>query len=516
MLLLPLAAPATAPAALACSATHWIGAWTASPSSGNAGLSLNGLLDEGLNLITPADDETIRAVLTPTYGGSTVRVHLSNRFGSAPVTFDKVTIGIAGSAGSLAGPPTTVTFGGHYTVTLDQGQDTVSDPVSFSFSAMQTLAVSMFVANDPGDPSTHYTAMQTSYLSGAGSGDHTDDRSGASFLEHTTTRPYVDGLDVLAPASAGAVVALGDSLTDGFQPSSLAIGESPAVVDTDRRYTDDLARRLIDAHIPLSVLNAGISGNLVQGPNPGSASIDGPPALTRMGSDVLAQAGVTTVIWEEGLNDIASEDVSAGTLEAAYTRGIEMMHAAGLRVLQGTLTPAGGSAATEATREQVNSWIRTSSPADGVIDFDAAVRDPSDPDILNPGYNGGDNEHLNIAGYQAMANAVSLSSLRVPSCTPAALKLTVNPTRLRAGTRTNLSVTVTVPTSGHSTPVHDATITIAGHHLHTAASGRTSIALRFARSGSVRITATATGYRGGAATIQVTPAAKRKSGHGQR
>jgi lysophospholipase L1-like esterase len=410
-------------------ATHWIGAWASPPSDAASGLELGGLtldgvLDASDHVKLPIDDETLRAELTPTYGGSTLRIHLSNRFGAGTAQFGHVTVALAGVGAALAGPATTVTFGGSDAVALAPGEDVVSDPVSFSFAAMQTLAVSMYVSNDPGPPTEHFIARQTSYFTRTGQGDHTTDVGAAAFTGDTTARDYVDGIDVLAPLNSGAVVAFGDSLTDGYQAAGeLSLSEATSTLNTDTSWPDDLARRLMAAHVPLSVLNEGISANRVQS---GGGAVGGPSALNRLQTDVLEQAGVTTVIWLEGINDIGATPVAtAAQLEAGWTLGIKQMQAAGLTVLQGTLTPSGGAighygtAATNALRQQVNEWIRTQSPANGVVDFDAAVANASDT-ALNPAYDDGDHLHMNPAGYQAMAGAINLGALSVPRLPPPA------------------------------------------------------------------------------------------------
>ena len=403
-----------APAAHA--STHWIGAWASPPSDASGGLELSGLLDASDHLRFPINDETLRAELTPTYGGSTVRVHLSNRFGTGVVQFGHVTIALAGVGAALGGPATTVTFGGSDAASVAPGQDVVSDPVGFSFAAMQTLAVSMYIANAPGPPTEHYVARQTSYFTPAGRGDHATDAAATAFTGVTTTRDYVDGIDVIAPHSARAVVAFGDSLTDGYQAAGLlGTPEASSTLNTNSSWPDDLARRLIAAKLRLSVLDAGISGNRVL---QSGGSVGGQSALDRLKTDVLDQSGATTVIWEEGINDLGSTPIAtAAQLEAGWTRGIAVMHAAGLRVVQGTIPPAGGAngaygtAATNRVRQQLNAWIRTQSPADGVVDFDAAVANSSDT-ALNPAYDDGDHLHMDPAGYQAMANAIDLSMLR--------------------------------------------------------------------------------------------------------
>jgi lysophospholipase L1-like esterase len=242
--------------------------------------------------------------------------------------------------------------------------------------------------------------------------------SGASFTEHTTGRPFVTGIDVKASRRTGAVVALGDSLTDGYDGSPIGVPETRDGVDANGRYTDVLARRLRSAGRPLSVLNMGMTGNRVLSNAGGNF---GPSALSRLGTDVIRQSGVTTVIWIEGLNDIG-QTPSAGVpdLIAGWKRGIAKMHRAGLRVLLGTLPPTGSADiredAMEDKRQRLNEWIRTARVADGVIDADAALRDPALPNRVNPAYAGSDRLHLNLAGNRALGNAVPLRRLRLPAC----------------------------------------------------------------------------------------------------
>ena len=496
-----------------CVSTHWIGAWAASPSDASGGTGFSDLFDASGDLKRPVSDETIRAVLTPTHGGSTERIHLSNRFGTSPAVFAHVTIAIKGTGAALAGSAATVRFGGNDSVTVAPGQDVVSDAVNFRFGAMRTLAVSMYVSNDAGRPTEHYTARQTSYLTAAGGGNHATDTAAGAFTQKTTTRPYVDGVDVVAPASAGAVVAFGDSITDGYQGQGLAgVPEVGATVDANGRWPDDLARRLIAARIPMSVLNAGISGNrvLLDGAVGGHSDTFGPAALTRLGADVLRQSGVTTVIWLEGINDLGqTPNATAAQLEAGWRQGTARMHAAGLRVLQGTLTPSGGAngaygaSATNRVRQQLNTWVRTRSPADGVIDFDAGVRDPRNPGIINPAYDGGDHLHFNLAGYRAMANKINLARLQRAACTAPALRLTVTPSRVRVGTRIRVRFRVTMNQNGHRQPVGGVLIMIGAERIRTNRQGTAALLLCFTHAGRVRVTAMQRGKTTARATITV-------------
>jgi lysophospholipase L1-like esterase len=364
-------------------------------------------------------------IIAPHLGGSSLRIHLSNRFGAAPVTLGPVTVGLDGAGASLVpGSERAVTFGGQPTVVIAAGADAVSDPVKLSFGAFRDLAISVYVPGPVKNPDEHFSTRQTSYLSPSGSGDQATQSTASAFTEKTTGTSstgwyFLDGVDVEAPGRTGVVVAFGDSITDGYQAKSNGT-EQLATIDTNGRYPDDLARRLIAAKIPLSVLNAGIGGNqLLRSGLP----LYGPSGLSRFGLDVLAQAGVTDVIVLEGINDIAI-GATANQLIAAYKQLINDAHAAGVAIQLGTLTPTGGTpsrayadAAATSVRDQVNQWIRTQHFSDGIVDFDAAVRDPGDPDMMAPADNGGDDLHFDLAGYRALAGAVNLASLERPNCT---------------------------------------------------------------------------------------------------
>jgi lysophospholipase L1-like esterase len=245
----------------------------------------------------------------------------------------------------------------------------------------------------------HAGANQTSYVSPAGN------HAGADpFPVETTTGSWflLARVEAVEPSGAGAIVTIGDSITDGFRSTP----------DTNHRWPDRLAARLAQAGGPrMAVLNEGISGNRVLLDNAG------PNLVARFDRDVLAQSGVTHVIVLEGINDIgqarANPEPSAADLIAAHRQLIARAHAHGLRIYGATLTPFQGAAywtpEGEAKRAALNEWIRTGKEYDGVIDFDAAVRDPSQPTKFLAQYQSGDNLHPNDAGYQVMANAIDLS-----------------------------------------------------------------------------------------------------------
>ncbi|HEX4108047.1 MAG TPA: GDSL-type esterase/lipase family protein [Solirubrobacteraceae bacterium] len=399
--------------------SHWVVSWGASPSDASQTQTL--------------DDQTLRMIVAPHFGGSEVRVRLSNEFGSAPVTLGSVYVGLSsGGAGVQDGTNQQVTFAGQSSVTISAGAQVASDPVTLAVTPFQDLAVSVYVPGAIPNPTEHEVTRQTSFMSAPESGDVGADTDGGIFPSATggqisTGWYFLDGIDVLAPATARAVVAFGDSLTDGFQGNLLTLTENDSTVNQNARYPDDLARRLLAAGLPLSVLDAGISGNELLTSGTANQPFGGPSGLTRLAQDALDIPGASDLIVFEGINDLAASGASAGQVIAGLTQVVQQAHAAGLRVQLATLTPTGASlnssyssAATTAAREQVNQWILGQHIADGVIDFASAVADPSDPAELSPQYDGGDGIHLNAAGYRALANAVSLSALAAPTCQPAA------------------------------------------------------------------------------------------------
>lgn len=397
-----------------CAGEHWVGAWAASPSDA---LGPNEVLAE----------QTARMVVHPTRGGARARIRLSNRFGSEPVGLGPVTVALRGSgAGLVPGTVRAVTFAGSSRIGLAPGAEIQSDPVELEFEAFQDLVVSVHVRGAVRGPTEHFTTRQTNYLTPAGTGDHSADEDGTAFVQQTRNAWsngwfFLTGVDVLAPQATGAVVAFGDSITDGFQGLASGTVENPVGMDENARYPDFLAHRLVGDGRDLAVLNAGISGNKVlqdaDAPFP-----FGPRALDRLDADALDLAGVSDVIALEGINDLSGGATAEGVI-AGLGEIVARVHARGLRAHLGTLTPSGGSldpgygtAETEARRTAINNWIRDDSAADSVVDFDAAVRDPADPSRMRADFDSSDHLHPSSAGYRAMAEIVDLDVLRGPAC----------------------------------------------------------------------------------------------------
>jgi lysophospholipase L1-like esterase len=400
---------ATAGQAAGPTTAGWVGTWAASPQQARPA----DLTGPGDPTVTGFDDQTVREIVHISIGGTALRIHLSNAFSSQGLMVGAVSVAAEGAGAELASRPVTVTFHGGRGVRITAGGDAVSDLVRMRVAPLENLAVSIYLPGVTGPTTNHDLAEQVNYVST--SGDHASDPGGQAFPDQAFSWFYLSGIDVRpARANAGAVVALGDSITDGYQSTTSG----------NDRWPDALAARLAGSARPLGVLNEGISGGRVLG----NSVCFGTSALSRLDADVLDQAGARAVILLEGINDIGfptqadagctapNTAVTAQQIIAGYRQIIARAHARGLRVIGATLTPIGGSAywtpGTEQERLAVNAWIRHSHAFDGVIDFDQAVRDPADPHRLLPAYDSGDHLHPNDTGYLVMGEAISLRLLR--------------------------------------------------------------------------------------------------------
>ncbi|MFJ8792642.1 SGNH/GDSL hydrolase family protein [Streptomyces sp. NPDC102462] len=363
----------------------WTGTWEAAPSGTAPALP----------------GAAVRNVVHLSVGGQLLRIRLSNRLGTAPLTLGAVTVALRGAAGPDAVPGTmrTVTFGGAPTTVVPAGGDLVSDPAPLAVPAAADLLVTVHTPADGGPATYHRSALRTSYVASQGAGRAADE-DGSAYTATTSHWYYVTGVDVLVTGGAGSVVAFGDSLTDGT-------GSTP---DTDRRWPDRLAERLRPHR--LGVLNAGIAGNRLLRDG------TGPSALSRLDADALSRSGARVLIVFEGINDINGRPQANDVrdFEAAYRAIVSRAHALGIRVVGATLTPYGGhgafTAAREDVRQRINAFIRTGGAFDAVADFDAAVRDPAQPRRIRPAYDPGDHLHFNDAGMRALADAIDLGVLR--------------------------------------------------------------------------------------------------------
>ncbi|HZY62311.1 MAG TPA: SGNH/GDSL hydrolase family protein [Edaphobacter sp.] len=382
----------TQPALAASHSDHWVGTWAAAPVAAPNKTTYG------------TADTTFREIVHVSLGGNSVRVILTNEFGLEPLTIGAAHI--ARSAGGSSIDLTSanaLTFSGRSSITIPPGALAVSDPVNFKLAPMSDVAVSIFVpAQTISQATQHSFADQTNY-SAAGNA------VGSKTLEapqQIASWLFLKGIDVKADDKSGAIVAFGDSITDGAHSTRNA----------NLRWPDNLARRLQadKKTAKLSVINEGIGGNRVLHDG------YGPSALARFDRDVIAQAGVKYVIILESINDIGRayrlknpEDVvTADDLIAGLSQLATRAHTHGIKVIGATLTPYVGagyaSPAGEKVREAVNQWIRTSDQLDGFVDFDKATQDPSNPTAFVPADNSGDNLHPSDAGYKAMADSIDL------------------------------------------------------------------------------------------------------------
>lgn len=365
----------------------WVGTWESPVATATA----NGCVDC-----------TIRDVVHTSVGGTALRVRLSNAFGTAPLLVAHTTVALP-AAGAQVAPGTLrqVTFRGSASVSVAPGAEAVSDPVQLKVPAAHDLFVTTYTPGYATPLSLHPIGLRRSLVvSGTDAANALD---ASVFPSATHSGHLVSGVDVTGGDARGAVVAIGDSITDGYRSTDGA----------DHRWTDVLAARLARGPRPLGMLNAGIGGNrLLLG-----GGSRGEPALQRLDRDVLSRPGVRTVIVLEGINDIhlPPRQRDPARITAGLAAIAARAHAHRLRVIGGTLTPFAGcvyySPREELVRRAVNTWIRKSGTFDAVIDFDALVRDPADPRRLFPPYDSGDHLHPNDAGYAAMGNGVDLGAL---------------------------------------------------------------------------------------------------------
>jgi lysophospholipase L1-like esterase len=379
---------------------HWTELWTGSwATSQQVPEDRNALPAHAL------DDATLRQTVHLSIQGKSLRVRLSNAFGTGPLHITAADVARAVASGSDAietSSDTVLRFSGEPDVTIPAGAEYVSDPVALAGS---DIAITLHFELAPVQQTSHPGSRTTSYLL---HGDHVADTAlpGAEKFDHWFN---IAGIDVTG--ARGSVVTLGDSITDG----------RGSTTNGNDRWTDALARRLAEAGMKIGVLNHGIGGGRVLQDGLG------PNAMSRFNRDVLAQPGAHWLILFEAINDIGTFDPDGSKpqaahqalvrqLTAAYGQMIGSAHAAGIKAYGATITPFMDSGpyhpkpVNEADRLAVNAWIRTH--FDAVIDFDAAVRDPARPDHLAPSYDSGDGLHLSPAGYRAMAASIPLSLFR--------------------------------------------------------------------------------------------------------
>lgn len=387
-------------------ADRWITSWMASPQP-----------EWGPEFILPTgvpagvDNASIREVMQLSAGGTSVRVVLSNRYGTAPLDIGEVHLAAsADGADTVAGSDHVVTFGGKRAVRVPAGAAAMGDPVAVNVPPLSRMAVTVYLPGATALRTFHWGSQQTSFIAAG-------NVTAAQALPRATAFPgrtFVSAVQVDAMAASKGVIALGDSITDGN-------GSTP---DYNRRWPDYLARRMNGKGV--AVANAGISGARLLRDGMGVA------ARARFDNDVLNQPGVASVVVALGVNDICWPETpfapaetipTAAQMIAGYNELIAAAHARHVRIVGATITPFHGALpgtpfaglydtpAKEAIRQQVNRWIRDSHAFDAIVDFDAVLRDPHHPAHLLPQFDSGDHLHPGDAGYAAMADALNAEVL---------------------------------------------------------------------------------------------------------
>ncbi len=379
-------------------AARWITAWGSSHQA------------LGTTAITNA---TVRMMARVTIGGEAVRIRLDNTFGTGPLAIGKAYVGQRVQGATLAaGSNRPLSFSGAAKVIVPPGGSVESDPVPMKVVARQDLAVSLYIPEADVRPSQHGGALVTSYLSGNDAGDVADDERRTPFTGTTTSMFWLKAIDILSSSSRGAIVAFGDSITDG----------TCSTLDAHDRWEDWLALRLdlgrdegpqAEAH--KAVVNEGIGGNTITRENL-QPPPDSTPGIDRLDRDVLSQDGVTHVILFMGTNDIR-RGAPATQVIAGMQNIIKRVKARGLKIIGVTIIPRHNAAPSGTNtgwnpvktqiRNDVNQWIRTRAPFDAVIDFDEVVRDPANPNLISAPFNC-DGIHPSSRGYYEMGRSVDL------------------------------------------------------------------------------------------------------------
>src|SRR5262245_2842183 len=395
------------PELVAASPNAWIATWATSPQSGSP---------DPREPLLNIDTQTVRERVRASIGGSHIQLRFSNEFGSSPLLIGAATVAIPKDASTIKEESIrNVTFEGRNSIEIPAGAPVLSDPISLQVTPGAEISISIYFPNRLTTPTLHAFAFKHAVVSQHGDFTHERKIDPAAL---STASILVTAVLVPAQLSNRLVVAFGDSISDG----------DGSTVDADNNYPNNLIRRIAKTSkgSTLAVVNGGIVGNRLLR----DTDIFGVSGLARFDRDALVLPGVSHIVLLEGINDIGfagakmdnqyladpAEAPSAQDIIVEYRQSISSAQARGIRVIGATLTPCEGvdipgyySDAKESVRETVNKWIKTSGAFDGVIDFDAVVRDPDHPTRLLPKFASKDHLHPNDAAYKAMADSIDLA-----------------------------------------------------------------------------------------------------------
>jgi lysophospholipase L1-like esterase len=353
--------------------------------------------------MTTVSNATVRMIARVTIPGDSVRIRLDNTYGTVPLKIGTAYVGWRRAGATIfPGSNRAVLFNGMGAITIPAGGSVTSDPVALKVLARQDLAVSLYIPDADVRPSQHGNSVVTSFMTASGGGDAAADETAKAFGATTTAGLWLKAIDVLSPATRGAIVAFGDSITEG----------SCATVDGNDRWTDWLAIRMDLEGRRMAVVNEGIGGNTVLAKHPDPVPPTGMAGIDRLDRDVLSHHGVTHVVLFMGTNDLrrsATAVMVGDGIQAIVIR----LKARGIKTIGATLVPRHNNqqipwdATKTGQRNALNEWIRTKGPFESVIDFDKVVRDAADRDRLSPAFDC-DGIHPSPLGYFEMGKAVRL------------------------------------------------------------------------------------------------------------
>ena len=369
-------------------ASGWAGAWGASPNPPPAAART-------------FENQTVRQVVRLSTGGEQIRIRFTNEYGEKALDIGAATVALAGADGAPTGKMLDITFNGAKSVAIPPKAPMLSDPITLDVKALDSLSISLFLPTATGPCTCHFAGTATAFVSAPGNFTAAAFEPAATF----TNRAFISAVEVTR-ADPRTIVTFGDSITDG----------TASTPNANRRWPDVLAERLAAAGAPRGISNQAIAGNRVLAYQ---MQIFGESALSRFDRDVMSVPNAGWIVVLEGINDIgmgAANPPSAATLINGYKQIIARAHAKGVKVYGATLLPYEGARyyqeSGEAIRQAVNAWIRTGGAYDGVIDFDAVMRDPANPRKMKAELQSGDWLHPNDAGYKVMGEAVDLALFR--------------------------------------------------------------------------------------------------------
>lgn len=357
-------------------------------------------------------NQTVRQLMRITAGGDGVRVRISNRFGTTALKVGSVYVAPSLGGGRIdPAKNMPLTFSGSTNVTIAAGQEIWSDIITMTVPNNIDLAVSMFLPEKALTETMHSGSKRSFFISNGNATTQADLVLGKFPINAQGSSPYavapsfwVTGIDVQNTTARGVVVSIGDSITDG------TVG-----LDLLQSYPDFLAKRIAadEKLVGYSVVNSGIGGNRLL--SEALFGFMGEQLLNRFERDALNVTGVSHIIVLIGINDLSGGVRNPVELQVGLQQLVDKAKAKNIKIFLGTVMPYAPDSPNEAkeiTRQELNTWIRANhARANGIIDFDAELRDPTQPTQLLPLYDSGDRLHPNEVGYEAMSKAVDLTLL---------------------------------------------------------------------------------------------------------